>query len=131
MKALDTISKFGYWVLISIPVFFLLISTWSYFSVLHTFGEVPEIHNVLEDLAEAKNLPIHIFPVKLGSLLITALVICYITLPFYLLINYFAHNEKNIDFHKRFSVVIIIIYVSLFLLIRLEPFGWYLVYILD
>lgn len=131
MKTLDTISKFGYWIFISIPVFFLLVSTWSYFSVLHTFGKVPEIHDTLEELAATKKLPIHIFPVEWGGYLITALVICCITVPFYLLINYFAHRKENIRFHQQFSIAVVIIYILLFLLIRLEPFGWYLIYILD
>ena len=131
MKLLDTLSKAGYWILILVPSVFFIISIGSYFSVHTTFGEVPLTHNVLEDLAEAKRLPVIIFPVSWGAFLITLLAICYLICPFVLLINYFLHKQMNVRFHKRFSIAVVIVYVALFLLIRLEPIGWYLAYVMD
>jgi hypothetical protein len=131
MRLLNSLSKTGYWILIIIPVLYLVVATYSYFSVLHTFGEVPEVHNMLEELAETKKLPINIFPVEYGAPLMAALAVCYLTFPFFLLINYFVHKKSNINFHKRYTIAIVVLYVALFLLLRLEPFGWYMLYILD
>ncbi len=131
MQTLNQHIKTGYWVLIIIPIFYLMVSGYSYFSVLSTFGEVPLPHNTLEELAKLRGLPISIFPIQYGSLLITIVFLCYLIFPVFIFVNYLLHKGRYIVFNKSLFVYLLIVYLSVFLLIRLEIFGWYMMYVLD
>lgn len=131
-KSINTIYRIIFGIYLSIPLCYLLVSTFSYFSVLDTFGRVP-YNDTLYKLARENNLPINIFPIRYGDVLLSATFWVYISFPLMILANYLVHraNPETIFFKKQAIALFCVCLIS-YLLLQTDPFGgWYLSFILD
>lgn len=132
-KSLNLLFKIVYFILIVIPVFYLLAGTYSYFFVLNTFGHLPYDDYSLYKEAQERNLPINIFPIRYGDLLLSATLYVYLISPFFILLNYLRHKKsQTVVFYKKYAFALIITCLSSFCFHQIGPLqGWYTQLIFD
>jgi hypothetical protein len=123
----------GYYLLIAIPVFYFLVSTLSYFSVLITLGDVPPYDSLVVALAKQKGKMITIFPRQYGSFLISMLFIEILFFWIWILLNYVTSRFVNgITFQNKLGLLLSLVNIISILILFMSPFGhWYLGYVLD
>jgi hypothetical protein len=129
----NRIFRYGNYVLIAIPVFYYIISTFSYFSVLITLGDVPPYDSLVDALAKQKGKTITIFPRRYGSFLILLLFIEILFFWIWILLNYLSSRFlKGIIFHNNLGLLLSFVNIISLLTLFMPPFGgWYLGYVMD
>jgi hypothetical protein len=132
VKSINLVFKIIYYALLSMPVLYFVVATYSYFSVLKTFGQVP-YNDSLYKMAREKNLSIDVFPVTYGEVLLSATFATYLIFPILVLTNYLTHKARpEYLFFRRHALVLLFVCVCSFFLMSADRFGgWYLGLILD
>ena len=133
MNDINKFIKSIFFILITIPFIYLAIATYSYISVISTFGTVPISHNYTPDLIKSTGKKIVIFPTRIGSLICLLYILwIWITPVFVIAILLIGYFTKTIVNFKRLLISLTIIYLLLIFLTNTTEFAsWYLAYVLD
>jgi hypothetical protein len=120
-----------YVVITIVPIIFLLVSMFSYFSVLNDFGEVP-YNDTLYEMARERGITIKVFPTEYGGHLFALAFLGYLLLPVLILINYLSFKVfKGIKFNYQWVIGCVVICVVSFIFNMTDACGWYISFILD
>lgn len=133
INAVNKFNRYVYWLLIAIPVLFLLISTLSYLSVYSTFGAVPSSHDYTTELIGNSGKNFWIVPASIGLPIILSYIYSnFITLIFIPLLLFIKYFNRNLRVHGELALTLIGLHFITFLLsVTGSWVGWYLQYILD
>ena len=133
-KSVNGLFIFIYYVLVLLPIIYVAVSIFSYYSVLNSFGEVPG-NDTLYYLARTKNIRINTFPTHMGETLIIVLMYAYLFVPIFIFINYVVSKEfidkRIIRFQKHAALILIGVYLIVYFLQWTDSVGWYFQYVLD
>jgi hypothetical protein len=120
-----------YFVIAIVPIIFILISLFSYFSVLNAFGEVP-YNDTLYEMARERGITIKVFPTEYGGYLFALAFLAYLLLPVIILINYLSFKVfKGIKFNYQWAIGCVVICIVSFVFNITDTCGWYISFIVD
>jgi len=132
IRIINQIIKCGYIILILIPVVYLIIATYSYYSVLNTFGEVPSSQDFTADLIRGREEEFRIFPPSYGEYIIGALLASLLLIPLYIAVNFISKlSVKGLMFQTWYAVGAVISFIFCWIVQHTEAAGWYFSYVLD
>lgn len=125
--------KYLYILLTTIPIVYLLVAMYSYYSVLWTFGQVPSSEDFMYDLVKNSGKKFKIFPSGPGSILSVGLIFCSAYgVPIVTIVNGLLRVYKeSVIFYTWHLLTMILVYGGVWFLLRTEPVGWYFSYVLD
>lgn len=130
---MNKIITFGYSLFLVAPLAFISVACYSYFSILNVFGKVPPYEEGVSALVKEKGIPVKIFPIEYGDVVLSILLYAVLFFPVYILLNYLLY-KRNPLFKFPIKIVLILILeyvVTILLLVGKSPLNWYAGFIFD
>jgi len=126
--------KVLYYLFLAVPIFYVAVATFSYYSVFHSLGSEPSTYDYTYKIAAERNVPLNTFPVSWGNKLIWVWVWSLVYLMPVVTISVFVLSRfyKKLRFPKYLVLSVILAYGVSYGLMWTEQFGgWYFQFVLD
>ena len=126
-KNLNRLFVIIYWLLISLPLVYAIVSAFSYYAIIDSLEKLGlEPINIYDgEVLFKRNL--HIIPIDIVFYLVEITIIAYCFAPVFILTNFSISrfSKNSIHFQKHLNLVLIEVYLVVFYLLRFAPIGWY------
>jgi phosphoglycerol transferase MdoB-like AlkP superfamily enzyme len=125
--------KLVYIVLIISPLLYLAVASYSYFSVINTFGRVPVSNDYTYDLVKSTGKQFKIFPIKAGEIIMTVYFFSIFVTPIYVFFMLLLKwGNTSLPSFKWYIVTLLVTQICvIILLVKTEFASWYSSYVLD